>query len=116
MWLTTVNRIGESHGWDSGGLLDKTSVQLTVEPPAGERNLWHWPRLAKRIGILDADYEGLDRTGNSESDCWYVYVGHIPWSWVCRALLTPAAMSDQLGDEVDIDDAELYEWPLSDPE
>ncbi len=49
-------------------------------------------------------------------DCWYVYVGHIPWSWVCRALLTPAAMRDKLGDEVDIDDAVFYEWPLSDPE
>jgi hypothetical protein len=78
VWLTTVDRLGASHGWDSTGRLDKTSIRFVVELPDRDNRLWHWPRLARRAQIDRDYYDSLDQSGNGESDHWYVYFGTIP--------------------------------------
>lgn len=82
VWLTTVDRLGASHGWDSTGLLDKTSIRFVIELPDRDSRLWGWPRLARRAQIDRAFYDALDRTGNCESASWYVYFGTIPAAWI----------------------------------
>ena len=82
VWLTTVDRLGASHGWDSTGFLDKTSVRFVIEMRDRDNRLWHWPRLARRSQIDRNHYETLDRSGNGESDYWYVYFGTIPVAWI----------------------------------
>ena len=82
VWLTTVDRLGASHGWGSTGLLDKTSIRFVIELPDRDSRLWHWPRLARRAQIDRGFYAGLDKAGDGESDHWYVYFGTIPAAWI----------------------------------
>lgn len=82
IWLSTVDRIGESHGW-TNGCPDKTTARFTVEIPKMDNRLWLWSRFA-RVAKIDAEtIDHLNKVApNGEHSQWYVYFGTIPTDWI----------------------------------
>ena len=83
-WLTR-NRNPGVQRWTAGSARDKRAVRLTVEVPASDPNLIHWPRFA-RLHLSNKWRKALRRAGGNDVD-WYFYRGEIPVGWITHVEL-----------------------------
>ncbi len=81
IWMTTVDRLGEPHGWMTTAP-EKCKARFTVEIPQFDSRLWLWDRFAASAKIDETTLTELNRCGGSEHEQWYVYFGVIPPEWL----------------------------------
>jgi hypothetical protein len=86
VWLTTDGDCN-NQGWagklkycpgNSGFIIDKTFVRLTINVSENDSLLISWSEYAMIAGVPKRWNRSLDRVGGKGSNNWYIYLGKIP--------------------------------------